>query len=387
MKRRVFLLVAAALLCIAAAAFATELTWDQACTQKTSSATMLYVLIPGDESLTATSMLPGGTYIRTTGQSMEGMTGISYSANNCDPLYGYIDGSVIVSAAQTVTLPSGRTVTVGEALVRSRTALNLWLEMEYGETLDSGTYTDENGVEHEIGNEAALEDSSGFNGDAVWAKNMGIAGVKNGYYTSTFYRDGAGNETPVQVVYMGLARSMVLLNGEERLVETWQLSWETEAPEDQVLAVVRPDQGQVSVYPEPKKGTRIDKVGTNKVLRVISVSKNWALVDINSDECPRGYVMTGCLEFYPNIPMIYRPAKLSVLGKLKGDTVNIRSEDTANGRIIDTFDTGTPVSVYAQNDKWSEVDVGGYHAFVLSEFVTMDDPAVEDATADAAPGE
>ena len=156
MRRRIFLLIMMAVLCVTAGAFAVELTWNQSCTQKTSQATTLYVQIDGQESLTAANMLPAGTYIRTTGRSMEGKTGISYSANNLDPLYGYIDGSVIVSATQSITLPSGTTVTVSEALVRSRQALNLWLEMEYGESLEgSSTYTDENGIEHEIGDEAA----------------------------------------------------------------------------------------------------------------------------------------------------------------------------------------------------------------------------------------
>ena len=367
----------AVVLCIAGAASAIELTWNQTCMQKTSRAVTLYVNIEGD-SLTAANTLPAGTYIRTTGQTMEGKTGISYSANNRDPLYGYIDGSAIVSAAQTITLPSGKKVQVSEALVRSRQALNLWLEMEYGETLgNSATYTDGNGVEHEIGNESAAGAENQAAGDAAYYNAIYKAYSENGGSTPTVYRDDDGNETDVEVVYMGLARSMVIMEGEKQLVETWRLSWETEAPEDKVLAVVHSPQNSADVKFHAGKSTKsmnLNKVLTNRVLRVISTGKNWTLVDIDDPEMPRGYISTSYLEFYPNIPMPYRPAKLSVLGRTKGsDPVWIRAEDSADARRITQFDLGEPLSVYAQNEKWSEVDVGGYHAFILSEFVTMDD--------------
>ena len=382
MKRRVFLIIAAAVLCMAANAFAIELTWNQSCMRKTAQATTLYVQIDGEETLTAANTLPAGTYIRTTGQSLEGKTGISYSANNRDPLYGYIDGSVIVSAAQSVTLPSGTTVTVSEALVRSRQALNLWLDMEYGETLgDSRTYTDENGVEHDIGDEAAAGNEQQLAGDMAYFNAMHNAFVKNGGTTPTVYTEDDGTETPVEVVYMGLARSMVVLNGEKQLVETWRLSWETTAPADQVLAIVQPprDSGDVKFHAgKSSKSMNLSKVLTNRVVRVISTGKSWTLVDIDDPSMPRGYIATPYLEFYPKLPLAYRSAKLSVFGKTRGsDPVWIRAEDNANGRRIIQFDLGQPLTVYCQNDRWSEVDVGGFHAFILSEFVTLDEITAE----------
>ena len=160
MKRRIILLLLAAALCmIIAPASAIELTFAQTCTEKTSRDTQLYVLIGDTDELTAAQVLPAGTYVRTNGLSV---------------------GSVIVSAAVTLTLPSGRTVTVGEALVRSRQALNLWLDMEYGETLDGETYTDANGNTHEIGNEAAEGSEEELAGDAKWSRAMSLAYAHNG---------------------------------------------------------------------------------------------------------------------------------------------------------------------------------------------------------------
>ena len=390
MKRWFFWIVLAAALCIAAGSFATELTWNQACTKKTRSATRLYVEVEGESGLIESSMLPAGTYVRTTGQSKQGKTGISYSANQRDPLYGYIDGSVIVSAAVTIKLPSGKKVTVSDALVRSRTALNLYLEMEYGESYgNSATYTDGNGNTHAIGDEAALEDEGKINGDMAYYAGLSAAYAANGGYTKTMYRDDEGNETEVQVVYMGLARSMISLGGEEQLVETWRLNWETKAPEDKVIAVVNPPKGSGTVRLYARKSEKsllMYHVQTNRVVRVVSIGQRWAMVDIDSDECPRGYIRTQYLDLYPNIPMAYRAAKVSVNGHTKGkDTVYIRSSDDGNGGHIAEYRLGTQMSVYAQNDRWSEVDIGGFHAFILSRYVTFDGDTSETADGGATP--
>ena len=374
MKRRIFLLLLAAALYLSIVpASAIELTFAQTCTEKTSRDTQLYVQVEEGGALMPAQTLPAGTYIRTNGLSAEGKTGITYGFEQM----GFIDGSVIVSATTTVTLPSGKTVTVGEALVRSRQALNLWLDMEYGETLDGQTYTDENGNTYEIGNEAAAGSESELAGDAKYYSALGKAWKNNGGYTPTVYRDDEGNETDVQVCYMGLARSKVIMNGEAQMVETWRLSWETEAPEDKVLAVVAPkNAGEVRLLATSKaKATVLNRVKTNRVVQVIATGKNWTLVDINDDETPRGYISTDVLDFYPNAPMDYTPAKLSAAGRTKGsDPVWIRSAASSKARRITQFDLGEPLSVYCQNEQgWSEVDVGGYHAFILSEFVTLDE--------------
>ena len=386
MKRRLFffILILAAALCVSAVSFATELTWNQVCTKKTSSATRLYVEVEGESGLIESGMLPAGTYLRTTGETREGKTGITYSVNQRDPLYGFISGSVIVSAAQTITLPSGKKVTVSEALVRSRTALNLYLEMEYGESYgNSPTYTDGNGKTHAIGNEAALEDEGKINGDMAYFSGLTAAYAANGGYTKTFYTDDEGNRTEVEVRYMGLARSMIVKDGEAQLAETWRLDWESKAPEDRVLAVVNPPKGTGTVRLYAKSSTKsllLFHVQTNRVVRVISAGSRWALVDIDNDECPRGYIRTQYLDFYPNIPMAYRSAKVSVNGYTKGkDTVYIRSSDNASAGHIEEYKLGTQMSVYAQNSKWSEVDIGGYHAFILSKYVTFDEEPAEPA--------
>lgn len=377
MKRRFFILiVAAALLCAVSSALAANLTWNQSCTKKTSRATMLYVQVDGEEKLQEASMLPAGTYIRTTGQSLEGKTGISYSANNSDPLYGYIDGKAITNASVKLALPNGETVTVGEALVQSQEALNIWLNMNYGITLDGKTYVDENGEEHDIGHEAAGGTELNMAGDMIYYRALADAFSKYGGSAPAVYRDDEGGETTVDVCYMGLMRSMIMLDGKKQLVETARLSWDTEAPADKVLAVVQAiGSKEVKFHAKSStKGTILKRVLTGQVVRVIKTGPQWTLVDLNDPEMPRGYIATMYLDFYPNIPMQYTPAKVSIAGKTKGnDTAWIHGADDGSMQYIKEITQGEPLTVYAENGTWSEVDVDGFHAFIRSKYVTAEE--------------
>ena len=380
MKRRILLLLLAAVLCLTAAVSGADvvLTFEQVATHKTTSATTLYVLVDG--TLQEAQTLPAGTYVIPNGMTVEGhdVMGITYGYE----LKGYIKTGLVTSALTTITLPSGNKVTVSEALVKSRDALNHWLAMDVGETLDGGTYTDENGVEHELGTEAAETDESDAQamGDAKWASSMAKAYAKNGR-TQTIYRDDAGNMYPVDVTYVGLARSMVKLNGKDQLVDTWRLSWDTEAPDDKVLAVVAPnDAAEVRMLAtDSAKATVLARIPTNRVVQVIKTGKNWTLVDINDGETPRGYIATDVLDFYPQMQLTYRTALLSAAGRTKGsDPVWIRAKANGNARRITQFDLGEPLTVYCENEQgWCEVDVHGYHAFILNDFVTYENEIPE----------
>ena len=376
MKRKVFLIVLAAVLCFAAAASADSggLTFAQTCWHKLATATTLYVQIQPGDPLTAAGTLEAGTYVRPTGDTMDGKAEISIGFDisyRC-----YVDGSAIVSCAQSVTLPDGRVVSVPEAAAKSKTALNVFLDAEYNTTLSGGSYTDADGVVHEITDELSDAELEELAREAKWDKAMALAYAHNGR-TMTYYHDDAGNETLVLVSYMGLARSRVTMNGEEQMVETWRLSWETEAPEDKMLAVVAPkDAANVRLRATNKSNSTIlNRVPTNTVVQVIKTDKNWTLVDTNDPESPRGYISTSVLQFYPNVQIPYEAAKVSAAGRTTGDDpVWIRSKDSSKARRIIQFNLGEPLSVCSRTETgWCEVDVGGYHAYILPEFVTLDE--------------
>jgi uncharacterized protein YgiM (DUF1202 family) len=50
----------------------------------------------------------------------------------------------------------------------------------------------------------------------------------------------------------------------------------------------------------------------------------------------------------------------------------VYAEDRNGARVVGRFNVGYPLTVYARNDKWSEVDAGGYHGYILNQYITMD---------------
>ena len=377
MKRRVFLILLAAVLCMAAYAAADSegLSFAQTCWTKLSREVTLYYEIDGQ--LNNVGSLGAGTYVREVG-------GGDYDGKICIMFsdfgnYGYIDSSdasAIVSCVQSVTLPNGSVVQVPEAAARNKAALNAYLDAEYGISLSGDSYTDETGATQTY--DLTDEELAALEGEAKYLSATAKAARKNGFSTPTVYRDDDGTETSVQIVSLGLARSTVRMNGEERLVETWRLSWETEAPEDKVLAVITPkDSPNVRLRTaKSEKATIMDRVETARVLQVIRTDKNWTLVDTNDDLLPRGYISTSVLTFYPNTKLDYRSAIITVNGstRAKGEEnrVRIREKGSGKSREVTKFDLGEQLTVIPNEEsgEWLEVDVNGFHGYIQSKFVT-----------------
>ncbi len=208
---------------------------------------------------------------------------------------------------------------------------------------------------------------------AEWQAVLDSVAARNGAETPTVYKNPATGETStVEVVYMGIGRSMIRLNGEQMLVDTVNLSWKTEAPEDKVLAVVdAPKAGYAWLRREPSNkitNPKIEQVRTDTVLRVIATGKNWTLVDYNG---MRAYIQSGSLEFFRNDHTDFDKGLISVKGKTKGkDTVHVRSRDKGC-RDLGEYRLGTPITVFDIIDEWAEVDLGGWHCRVLTKYVTL----------------
>ena len=206
-----------------------------------------------------------------------------------------------------------------------------------------------------------------------WDALLASVAAKNGSETPTVWINPAtGESTPVSVKYMGIGRSMVVLNGENTLVNTVDLKWETKAPEDQVLAVVdAPKIGYAWLRKDASnsiKNAKIRQIRTDSVLRVISTGKNWTLVD---HEGLRGYVQTSALEFFCNDHTDFDAGVVSVKGKTTGkDAVHARSRDRGR-RDLGEYRMGTPITVFDIIDEWAEVDICGWHCRIESRYVTL----------------
>ena len=207
-----------------------------------------------------------------------------------------------------------------------------------------------------------------------WEDLLNRADARNGSYTATFYRDPAtGNVSEVQVVYMGIGRSMITLNGQNKLVNTVDLTWETEAPEDKVLAVINtPKNGYAWLRMKPNNKittAKLEQCRLDKVVRVINTGKRWTLIDYDGR---RGYVQTSSLEFFANDHTDFETGLLSVKGKTSGkETCNIRSRDEKH-RVLADYPQGTPVTVFDVIEDFAQIDVCGWFCTVNTKFLTME---------------
>ena len=203
-----------------------------------------------------------------------------------------------------------------------------------------------------------------------WQAALDSVAARNGKDTPTVWTNPEdGVPVSVEVVYMGIGRSMILVDGQKKLVNTSELRWQTEAPDDKVLAVVR--SRYVWMYKSPSNKITVLKfkqVYRDSVVRVLATGKNWTFVDHEGD---RAYVMTSGLEFYANDHTDTEPGYLSLNGKIKGKgQIQVRDFETKG--IITDYQPGTPVTVFDILEDFAEIDVGGYHCVVNLNCLTLE---------------
>ncbi len=206
-----------------------------------------------------------------------------------------------------------------------------------------------------------------------WEARMKKALERNGAYTETYYFGPEKDPIPVNVVYIGLARSMIEIGGQQLMVNTCDLAWPSEAPADQVLAVVNANRvGYAALRANTStKSFILEHCTTGKVVRVLNTGKNWTKVDY---EGMRGYVLTSSLEFYPNVIRSFETGLISYEGRTVGkSTINVRANAKNGSRILGDYVLGTPLTIFSRDEKWCEVDVEGFHCYILTEYVALNE--------------
>jgi len=141
----------------------------------------------------------------------------------------------------------------------------------------------------------------------------------------------------------------------------------------QVLAVVDANRvGYAALRANTStKSFILDHCTTGRVVRVLSTGKNWTKIDYDG---MRGYVLTSSLEFYPNAIRSYETGLIAYEGRTTGkSTINIRANAKNNSRILGDYVLGTPLTIFERDDKWCEVDVAGWHCYILTEYVSLTD--------------
>lgn len=219
-----------------------------------------------------------------------------------------------------------------------------------------------------------VQQGSGHLTEEEWAARLAKARAKLGVTTGIAYVDEEGTAHPAEIEALGLGRSIVVIDETRMLVPTSALIWDTEAPEDKQLAVVSTGKLTYATLRADKsrKAFVMGHCEKCRVLLVIKTGKTWTMVD---DHGVRGYVLTNTLSFYDNKPKQYASGMITVKGRAVSDaTVHVRSSMQNSARQIAEFPVGTLVTVFSQEGKWSEIDVGGWHCFILTEFLTLQEP-------------
>ena len=189
--------------------------------------------------------------------------------------------------------------------------------------------------------------------------------------------DEDGTEQPVTLLTLGTAVSEIQLGSDKMTVPTASLRWGSTAPEDKQLAVITaPKGGEAALRAKASsRGQVLQKCQTNRIVLVLSVGKSYARVYCDGLV---GYIRNSSLTFLPaggvkegeSAPI---PGWISFRGRLNSkNTVNIRQSGKNGSRILTDFIAGTPVMVFSQSGRWAEIDVGGYRAYILNEYLTLD---------------
>ena len=223
------------------------------------------------------------------------------------------------------------------------------------------------------------EEENAMTGDEAWALGMSIAAQVNGNYTRTVYVDDNDNVTDVYVKYLGVAQSMILLNGQEQLVDTFSLVWETDAPSEKRIAVVTAKTYARLFAKSTKKSLIMDKILPGTALRVLETGKNWTFVDYNGI---RGYVQTPSLTFYRNEPRQFRTGYVATKsGHIYGDSM-VHVRNSPNGRQQEEYRVGTPIAILEDDGKWCRIDVNGHFCYIQKDFVMYEEEVMAAAAAD-----
>ena len=363
--------------------------WDLYCLYTAQSSATVYELLiqevaDGEENLASGTDLTyvfnpigtvsAGAAISPTGESAQGKMEIAYwNGARC---YGFVDASVVGYAAKSVTASNGKKYTLPTRVLNNDALLRRSIALRYpGEDAEMIIATLNGGG---ASSDPGEGESSSGSGSGSWKAAVEASGMS----APVTLVGEDGEERPVTVKTLGLVTSLVRLDGEDVTVNTADLRWDTEVSAGKMMAIINaPRTGRATLHAKSSsKSDVLGKCDTNRVVLVLASGKNYTKISYDNTV---GYVLTSALKFYPvggvgEDEEQPKPGWVSFRGKLNSkNTVNIRMNGKSGSRILTDFIAGTPLWVFSQTDRWTEIDVGGYHGYILNEYVTLDEGGEE----------
>lgn len=187
----------------------------------------------------------------------------------------------------------------------------------------------------------------------------------------------AWRDERVTVLSLGSVVSTIKARAGKLEVSTCSLIFDVEVAPERKLAIISPSNaGTVRLFKSASsKSVILQRCTAGRIVPVLSTGKRFTL--IHYDDCI-GYVQTSVLNFVPAATDPQEMAYITVNGKTTSRaTVKVRQKPSGNSRILAELPAGTHVAVFSTVDKWTEIEAGGYHCWILSEFLTTVDESEE----------
>jgi len=183
-----------------------------------------------------------------------------------------------------------------------------------------------------------------------------------------------GSMEYVEMVSAGTVHSLVTLNREKTYVDTCRLMYEIDdVPDERRYAMVNAQKnGYATLFYKPNnKGDVVGRFTTNRICLVLDAGEKYTRVWVDGSV---GYFATSSLTFLDGQGENIATAQVSYNGKTKsGNRINIHMNGKNKSRILEDLPCGTQMTVFSTTeDGWTEIEADGWHAWILSQYVTYD---------------
>ena len=184
------------------------------------------------------------------------------------------------------------------------------------------------------------------------------------------------NGRTVTVKHPGSYRSVIRAGGEQTVLSR-ELSWDN-AASVRYGYIYAPKQGVLNLRMGPRpKASIVVKAKTNRVVLIFDQGEEWTGVLYDGLV---GYVMNSTLKVIPEPVQPKALATLSYKGRTRvTTTVYMRMGPGTGYRKVTGLKPGAPVVVFGESGAWSEVEINGWHGYVMTQHLVDVQPVSGDS--------
>lgn len=176
----------------------------------------------------------------------------------------------------------------------------------------------------------------------------------------------------VALVTLGLHTSVVSVKGEELTVPTAGLIFDgNDDAKHHVAAVLAPRTGEATLRETASgSGAKVAACLTGRIVAVLEYTgSTYTKILYDGEE---GYIRTDCLVFHDGKTAPMGEGVLHVNGAVDGKkSVTARTTAASSSAKVETWQSGTTVTVYAQEDGWYAVEKDGWFGYVPADQLNL----------------